>query len=92
MIGSEDRVRQSTEVLTQEVDGAVVLLNPDNGEYYSLDEVGGRIWALCDGTRTVAEIISLLYQEYEVPLDVLQADTLELLQALMDEQLVVESR
>jgi hypothetical protein len=85
-------LQQSTGVLKQEVAGTVVLLNPDNGQYYSLDEVGGKIWDRCDGTHTVAEIASLLYQEYEVALDVLQADTLELLQTLADERLVAESR
>ena len=92
MIELASRVQQGAEVLKQEVEGGVVLLNPSNGEYYSLDEVGGRIWDLCDGTRTVTEVVALLHQEYEVPLDVLQADTLELLQALADEQLVAESR
>jgi hypothetical protein len=61
--------------LTQQVSGTVVLLDPDNGEYYALDEVGSRIWELCD----------------DAPAETVEADVLELVEDLIREKLVVEA-
>jgi hypothetical protein len=66
----------------------MVLLHPRSGEYYSLDEVGARIWDLCDGTHTVASMIDILSQEYDAPAEALEADVCELLTDLLHEQLV----
>lgn len=33
-------------------------MRPDDGGYYMLDEVGALIWGLCDGTRSLEEVIA----------------------------------
>lgn len=81
-------------VLAQPVkadDPSMVLLNPKNGEYYTLEPVGARVWQLCDGKRTISEIAAIIGQEYEESTDVIQSDVLELAKELMDEELVVPS-
>ena len=40
-----------------------------SGEYFTLDEVGGRVWELCDGTRSIDEIATIVTEEYDAPLD-----------------------
>jgi hypothetical protein len=77
--------------LTQQVSGTVVLLNPDNGEYYALDEVGSRIWELCDGTCRVADVVSVICGEYDAPPETIEADVLELVEDLIREKLLVET-
>ncbi len=72
-------------------DPALVLLNPRSGEYYTLDSVGTRIWQLCDGKVTVAEIATIVSREYEAPTDVIENDVVELLEELIDEALVVST-
>ena len=69
----------------------LLLLNPKNGEYYTLEPVGARVWQLCDGKRTISEIAAIIGQEYEESTDVIQSDVLELAKELMDEELVVPS-
>jgi hypothetical protein len=85
-MGPESRPRD--DVLAQTAGDTLVLLTPDTGEYFTLNEVGGRIWQLSDGTRTVAEIAGLVGEEYEAPVDEIQADALEVLAALAEERLV----
>ena len=66
----------------------MILLDPASGEYFTLDDVGGRIWELCDGFRSVDEIASVLADEYDAPVDRIRADALELLTELRESQLV----
>ena len=78
-------------ILAQQVkpdDPTVVLLNPANGEYYTLEGVGSRIWQLCDGKRTIGETIAVIGQEFDASSDVIEADVLDLMKDLVDEGLV----
>lgn len=52
----------------------VVLLDPRGGQYYSLNDVGGRIWELLERPRTIEAVRARLAEEYDVVADVLLAD------------------
>lgn len=91
-IDLESQPRRSEQVLARRVkpeEGAVVLLHPRSGEYYSLDEVGGAVWGLCDGAHSVREMVAILEREYDAPPATIEADVLALLADLADERLVV---
>jgi Coenzyme PQQ synthesis protein D (PqqD) len=77
-------------VMVQQVEGSSVLLDIDSGEYFTLNEVGGRVWDLCDGARTVASIAEVLSTEYEVDAATALRDADELLQSLAGAGLVTE--
>jgi hypothetical protein len=85
VFGRRDRV------LVQQVDGQTVLLDIQSGQYYSLNDVGRSVWDLCDGTRTVADIIDAVCTEYEVPEETASEDAGALLESLAGEGLVVEA-
>ncbi len=78
-------------VAAQVADGEAVLLNIESGEYFSLNSVGSRIWELCDGTRTTAEIVSVICDEFDVAEDVALADAREILGELERERLIVRA-
>ena len=86
------RYLRKDRILKQEAAGTAVLLNMDSGKYYALDAVGGRVWDLCDGARTVSEIARILSTEYEAPLEVIATDVQELLTHLLNENLVGENK
>jgi coenzyme PQQ biosynthesis protein PqqD len=90
MIGPESCLRQGERILSQQASGTLILLHLDTGEYYALNDVGRRVWELCDGTRQVADVVALLCQEYDAPAETIAADVLALVQELAYEQLVVE--
>lgn len=81
--------KHSEKILVQEVNGTVVLLSSESGEYFALDEVGGRVWELCDGLRSVSDIINVVCAEYDAPPETIQADVLELLGELTSEKILV---
>ena len=82
------RPLRKQDVISQEAGGTTVLLDMASGRYYSLNEVGRRIWDLCDGSRTVSEIVSTLSEHYNTPTETLECDVRELLAELSNEHLV----
>ena len=70
-------------------DPTVVLLNPQSGEYYTLNAVGSRVWQLCDGKSTATEIVAIIVQEFEAPAEVIESDVFDLLKDLFDEALLI---
>lgn len=89
MIGPESRLRRRDRVLTQSAAGQRILLDLDGGQYYALDEVSGRIWDLCDGSRDVAALVDALCQDFEAPAEEVEADVLAFLGEMVEEKLVV---
>ena len=77
----DGRVRRQDGVLAQQAHGQTVLLR--------LDDVGARIWELCDGGRAVADIVALLCEEFDAPEAVVQADVLEFIDDLRRDWLLV---
>jgi len=71
-----DRPLEASGVLQQEVSGMVVLLHPASGRYFSLERVSQRIWELCDGHRTVADLVVAVHAEYDAPAAEIEADVL----------------
>jgi hypothetical protein len=66
-----------------------VLLDVDSGRYYALDDVGGRIWQLCDGSRTVAQIAEVVGDEYDTTGVAVQEDVVAFVSELASESLLV---
>ncbi len=88
MIGPQSQPAHAAQVIDQKAKDLVVLLNLDTGEYYNLDEVGTRIWELCDGARTVSEIARCIGEEFETSGDPVEQDVLTLLEELARDKLV----
>jgi hypothetical protein len=82
--------KRKDEVIAQQASSAMLLLDMGDGSYYSLNDVGGRVWELCDGTHTVSQLVSTLAMEYDVPSQTLESDILELLDSLREKSLIAE--
>lgn len=84
------RVRAGPNVHAREFDGELILVDLQGGDYFGLDEIGGRVWReLADG-RTPTEIAALLADEYDVTPSQLLADVVSLLTDLAERGLVAE--
>ena len=91
VMSSRTRLQRRQNILKQEAAGTVVLLNMDDGRYFALDGVGGRVWDLCDGSRTLSEIAAILAEEFEAPAETIERDLAELINDLTNEELVGEN-
>ena len=70
------------------IDGEAVLILSDDSEINVLNEVGSRIFELADGTRTVAEIASIIGSEYDISSEDATTDVIEFLDSLVAENVM----
>ncbi len=91
MITRQSQPSKRVRILSQRSKENLILLGLDDGQYYALNRVGGRVWELCDGTRTVSEIVATLCEEFTAPAATIEQDVLELLGDLANGNLVVEA-
>ena len=75
-------------VIGRIVEGEAVLVLSDQGQVKVLNEVGARIWALADGTRTGRDIVAAVCAEYDVTPPQTETDTLDFLAQLVERGIV----
>jgi Coenzyme PQQ synthesis protein D (PqqD) len=90
MMNPESYPQRKDQVLVQKTASDFLLFNMNDGNYYSLNEVGCRVWELCDGTRSIAQLVETLAAEYDAPKEALAQDVSELLEKLQGGKLIVE--
>ena len=69
----------SDDVLIQEVGGESVLLDLASEQYFGLDQVGTRIWALLDEQDNLQAIADTLSAEFDAEPERIQGDLLALI-------------
>jgi hypothetical protein len=70
----EKRFRTAEHVVATQQADTTILLDVRGGKYYTLNEVGGRIWSLLTEGATVSWVAQRLASEFEVPPEKLSAD------------------
>lgn len=89
---SSARFRHAKGVVSTRQCDTTVLLDVNGGVYYTLNEVGGRIWELVGVGESVAEIVERLAGEFEATVEVLAADTAAMVERLLGARLVERAR
>jgi hypothetical protein len=79
----------SPQVINETIDGEAIMINLATGSYYSLDRVGGDVWALLEASRPVDHIVAALGRRYDASEDEFRRGVDQLLQRLSEEELVV---
>ena len=68
----------------EQMDEELLLFQPAEGRVLYCNQTAGLVWRLCDGERTVGEIVALLAEAYPEAGDALPADVARALQAFAD--------
>jgi len=76
------------EIAAKVIDGEAIIINLASGIYYSMDKVGGLIWEMIDGGRTLEEMLAVILARYEVSPDQVKTDIEQLVNELLQENLV----
>jgi hypothetical protein len=82
------RFDRTAGVLCTSQGDTTVVLDVRGGTYFTLNEVGGRIWQLLGEGTTVGGVVERLAAEYDVPLERLAADVNELIDRLLATRLI----
>jgi hypothetical protein len=68
--------------------GEAVLFNAETGQYFSLDDVGTRVWSLLTTSTDLQSVYDALLSDYQVAPDVLRRDLDALIERLESRGLV----
>ena len=81
-------IATSDDLVSSDMDGEIVMMSVDKGEYYGLDETGSRVWTLLETPRQVSELCEILAGEFDVEQEQCERDVLAFLNELAEEELV----
>ena len=87
-----DVVVRRQDVFGADVDGEVVILDVERGQYCGLKNVGARIWGLLENEIAVADIRDTLLGIYDVDADRCEKELLAVLKQMRERQLIVVRR
>ena len=79
------------EVAAKVLDGEAIIINLSNGIYYSMDKVGGFLWAMVAEGHSLEEILAAIVARYDVSLEQARADIERLATELLQENVVLAS-
>lgn len=82
------RARVPDGVLVQELQGESVFLNLASERYFTLDEVGTRMWRLLTQSDSIQAAYDQLLAEYDVAAEQLRSDLGDLLDRLVQHGLI----
>ena len=84
----KSNIQRNSSMITSNLDGEIVMMSVENGEYYGLDEIGTRIWELLEKPIVIENLIHCLTLEFEVEREECEEDTLEFLKDLFAKNLI----
>ena len=84
----ETAVRHRPGILFHELDGEMVLLDPEAGIYFGLNEVGTRAWALIGGGATLGAVHAALLADFEATAEQIWEDLAALVRKLLEHRLL----
>ncbi len=76
MLDKNSKIERSDSVIQSEIDGEVVMMSIENGQYYGLDPIASQIWALIETPKTVKLICEELLAKYDVSREKCEADVM----------------
>ncbi|OHD01552.1 MAG: hypothetical protein A2885_03040 [Sphingopyxis sp. RIFCSPHIGHO2_01_FULL_65_24] len=81
-------ITRNPSILFNDFDDGLMMMDIDSGNYFDVDSVGGRIWALLDSPATLDTICDSLVAEYDVEPGTCRTETIGFVQELAGKGLV----
>ena len=75
-------------VLWRNIDGETIVLNLDNGHYYSLNKTGTFVWTMIEEKYSLEEIILKVVKKFHIVSDIAKEDVTSLVKVLLKEGLL----
>jgi hypothetical protein len=88
-IDKNHRPKRTPQVIAQKASEDWLLFNMEDGQYFSLNDIGGRVWELCDGNHNLPQLVEVLAKEYDALAEVLEQDVVELLENFQSGKLII---
>ncbi len=72
----ETRIERNQDLMSADMDGEVVMMSVEDGAYYGIGGVGGRIWALLERPTALNDVVQAICAEYAVDRATCERDVL----------------
>jgi len=82
------RIARCSTLLSTDLDGEVVLMSIERGNYYGLERTARRIWELLETPKTVGDLCACLGKEYAAQRETIEADVKKFVGKLLEEAVV----
>lgn len=83
------KLKVSSHCVYRELDGELVMLNLVSGRYFTLDEIGTRMWNLLIEGRSTEEVVEAILADYDSTPDQVSSDLSLLLEQLRANDLLI---
>ncbi|MDD5698341.1 MAG: PqqD family protein [Victivallaceae bacterium] len=77
VIDSKVLICRNDNPLANELDGEVIMLDPEAGTYYNLNRVGSVIWKFLEQPATLDDICRKVLSQFDVDEELCRKDTVE---------------
>ena len=84
----EGKPKRNSSFRLEEIDGELLLFHPGTTKMIYCNQSASVIWQLCDGTRTVEDMIRLLAEAYPEGAQGMAQDVETTLQQLLDQDAI----
>jgi hypothetical protein len=81
-------LERNEEIAWSELGDEIVVLDIEEGTYYTLNQVSAEIWKLADGKRTIAEIVDLIFAGYEADREQIRDDVTRIIGDFSEKNLI----
>ena len=82
------KIKQSEEILFQDIEDELIILNISDENYLGLDQVGTRMWNVLLNSNTTKQAYDQLLEEYDVEPTTLKKDLNNFINNLIENNLV----
>jgi hypothetical protein len=80
-------IRRS-DLIAADMDGETVMMSVERGEYFGINGIGTKVWALLEKPISIAQITISICSEYEIDAITCQADIETFIKELFDSDLI----
>ena len=77
------------DMIFSRIDDEVVMMSVESGEYYGLNPVASRIWELLEKPHTLANLIDILTNEFDIDEQACRRDVETFLKQMTEKNLII---
>ena len=78
-------------IITRQLQGETVLLNMENGDYFTLNQMGTEIFSCISEGMDTEEIIEYLLENYEAGYDRVRKDVVSLIDEMKEKNIIIDN-
>ena len=90
MVSKTKLLSKNADFLATEMDGEIVMMNTEDGTYFSLSAgVGAHIWDLLDTPKSIEELSEMISSAFDVKPEKCHADVAEYVKSLLKQKILI---